>query len=315
MKITNALAAAVAIAAAGSVGILGAPLAAADDLTTTTIGNEARLTNGNVVQGWTITDLKASTDQIPYPVAGTLWEATATDQAIEGSVTPIVSNLNARAKSGETYRVLFGVATPQGVNPATLPQGQHTTGKVYFDVVGDTPDSVVYNAGGQDLLVWVQPPPQLPTQRGGGSYSSSPASSATPATPAAVPGAPIGAEAVPAPGAVLPAGSAGTPIPAGSQGTPIAGSQGTPVPGTTPMTPAPLGTEGAPQPASVQEGTAPTGSQGTPLPAGAPAVTPAPAGAPAAAGTPAVAATPSPATAPAPAAAAPSTTVIVPPPA
>lgn len=93
MKITNALAAAVAIAAAGSVGILGAPLAAADDLTTTTIGNEARLTNGNVVQGWTITDLKASTDQIPYPVAGTLWEATATDQAIEGSVTPIVSNL------------------------------------------------------------------------------------------------------------------------------------------------------------------------------------------------------------------------------
>ena len=316
VKITNALATVAAAAAAGAIGFIGTPIATADDLTTTTIGNEARLTNGNVVQGWTITDLKASTDQIPYPVAGTLWEATATDQAIEGNVTPIVSNLNARAKSGETYRVLFGVATPQGVNPATLAQGQHTTGKVYFDVVGDTPDSVVYNAGGQDLLVWVQPPPQLPTQRGGGSYSSSPAPSSTPATPAAVPGAPIGAEAVPAPGAVLPAGSAGTPIPAGSQGTPIAGSQGTPVPGTTPMTPAPLGTEGAPQPASVQEGTAPTGSQGTPLPAGAPAA--GATGAPAA-GTPAVAATPAPATAPAaapaPAAAAPSTTVIVPPPA
>ena len=204
-KITNALAAAAA-AAAGSVGFLGAPIAAADDLTTTTIGNEARLTNGNVVQGWTITDLKASTDQIPYPVAGTLWEATATDQAIEGSVTPIVSNLNARAKSGETYRVLFGVATPQGVNPSTLAQGQKTTGKVYFDVVGDTPDSVVYNAGGHDLLVWVQPPPQLPTQRGGGSYSSSsPASSATPRHAGSSPGAPIGAEAVPAPGAALPA--------------------------------------------------------------------------------------------------------------
>lgn len=311
MKITNGLATVAAAAAFGCIGFIGTPIATADDLTTTTIGNEARLTNGNVVQGWTITDLKASTDQIPYPVAGTLWEATATDQAIEGSVTPIVSNLNARAKSGETYRVLFGVATPQGVNPATLAQGQQTTGKVYFDVVGDTPDSVVYNAGGHDLAVWVQPPPQLPTQRGGGSYSSSsPATSATPATPAAVPGAPIGAEAVPTtPGAVLPAGSAGTPIPAGSQGTPIAGSQGTPVPGTTPMTPAPLGTEGAPQPASVQEGTAPTGSQGTPLPVGAPA-TPA---APAAGGTPAVAATPAPAMAPA--AATPSTTVIVPPPA
>ena len=58
------------------------PVAAADDLTTTTIGNEARLTNGSVVQGWTITNLKPSTDAIPYQVAGTLWEATATDQAI-----------------------------------------------------------------------------------------------------------------------------------------------------------------------------------------------------------------------------------------
>ena len=265
MKITTAFAAAAAAAAVGSIGFIGTPIATADDLTTTTIGNEARLTNGNVVQGWTITNLKPSTDVIPSPVAGTLWEATATDQAIEGSVTPIISNLNARARSGETYRVLFGVATPQGVNPATIAQGEQTSGKVYFDVTGDTPDSVVYNAGGNDLLVWVQPPPQLPTQRGGGSYSSSsPASTATttPATPApgAVPGAPIGAEAVPAPGAVLPAGSAGTPIPAGSQGTPVAG------------------TEGAPLPASVQQGTAPTGSQGTPLPAGTPAVagTPAP---------------------------------------
>jgi hypothetical protein len=278
VKITTALAAAAAAAAVGSIGFIGTPIAAADDLTTTTMGNEARLTNGNVVQGWTITNLKPSTDVIPYPVAGTLWEATATDQAIEGSVTPIISNLNARAKSGETYRVLFGVATPQGVNPATLPQGEQTTGKVYFDVTGDTPDSVVYNAGGHDLLAWVQPPPQLPTQRGGGSYSSSsPASTATPATPApgAVPVAPIGAGAGPAPGAVLPAGSAGTPIPAGSQGTPLA-------------------------PAPAPAGTAPTGSQGTPLPVGAPA----PAGTPALASTPAVVGTP-----------APSTTLIVPPPA
>lgn len=134
----------------------GTPIAVADDLTTTTIGNQARLTAGNVAQGWTISNLKTSTDQIPYPVAGALWEATATDEAIEGSATPIVSNLNARASSGQTYRVLFGVATAQGVNPATLAPGQQTTGKVYFDVVGESPDSVVYNAGGQDLLRAVQ---------------------------------------------------------------------------------------------------------------------------------------------------------------
>jgi hypothetical protein len=280
VKITNALAAAAAVAAAGSLGLLGAPLATADDLTTTTIGNEAKLTDGNVVQGWTITGLKPSTDLIPYPVAGTLWEASATDQAIRGSATPIVSNLNARARDGQTYRVLFGAATPQGVNPATLAQGEKTSGKVYFDVVGENPDSVVYNAGGQDLLVWVQPPPQLPAQRGGGSYSSSsPAASSptpgttptTPATPTAVPGAPAGVEGTTAPATALPAGSQGTPIPAGSQGTPLApGSQGTPVAPATPSTPAPAGAEGAPQPASVQEGTAPTGSQGTPLPASGP---------------------------------------------
>ena len=248
MRIKTTLAGAAVVAAAGAVGVLGTPIAAADDVTTTTIGKEAKLTDGSVVQGWTVTDLKASTDQIPYPVAGTLWEATATDQAIQGSATPIVSNLNARARSGETYRVLFGVATPQGVNPATLAQGQKATGKVYFDVVGDTPDSVVYNAGGEDLLVWVQPPPQLPTQRGGGSYSSTspvspstpttttpaaPTTTAGPAAPSPVPGAPAAA--------ALP-GSAGTPLPAGSQGTPLA-----------PVTPAP----------------AATGSQGTPLPTGA----------------------------------------------
>jgi hypothetical protein len=271
VKITNALVAAAAAATAGSIGILGAPLAAADDLTTattTTIGNEAKLTDGNVIQGWTISNLKASTDVIPYPVAGTLWEATATDQAIAGSSTPIVSNLNARASDGRTYRVLFGVATPQGVNPATLGQGQKTSGKVYFDVVGESPDSVVYSTSGQDRLVWVQPPPQLPTSNGGGSYTSSPATSATPGTPTtpttapgAVPGAPASVEGTSVPGASLPASSQGTPLVPGSQGTPLpAGSSGTPA--------VPAGTEGVPQPAAVQQA---PGSQGTPLPTSGPA--------------------------------------------
>jgi hypothetical protein len=258
VKITNGLASAAAVVAAGSVGILGAPVAWADDVSTTTLGSQAKLDDGNVVQSWTITNLKTSTDAIPYPVAGTLWEATATDEAIQGGATPIVSNLNARAKSGETYRVLFGVATPQGVNPSTLAQGEKTTGKVYFDVTGDTPDSVVYNAGGHDLLLWVQPPP---SRQGGTSYSSpgrgqtSQAPAATPATP--VPGAPAaagsptaatGTEGAPlpasAPGAPLPTGSSGTPLPAGSPGAPLpAGSQGTPVSAGTPVA---TGTEGAP---------------------------------------------------------------------
>ena len=268
MKITNAVATAAAVAAAASVGIIGAPIASADDAITTTMGSQGKLMDGNVVQGWTITDLKTSTDPIPYPVAGTLWEATATDEAIQGDVTPIVSNLNARAKSGQTYRVLFGVATPQGVNPATLAQGEKTTGKVYFDVTSDTPDSVVYNAGGQDLLLWLQAP--LATQAIT-PYSPAPARGQT--SPAPVSAAATGADGAPltaaAPGAPLPTGSSGTPLPAGSAGTPVpSGSQGTPLRGGSAGTPATAGTEGAPVPASVLEAPAPAGSQGTPLLAG-----------------------------------------------
>ena len=138
MKITTITC---AFVAAGAVGFLGAPTALAEGPTAAAIGSPAKLVDadGNVVQSWTITGLKTSSDVIPYPVAGTLWEATATDEAVMGGVTPIVSNLNARAGDGENYRVLFGVATPQGVNPATLAQGQKTTGKVYFDVTGAAP--------------------------------------------------------------------------------------------------------------------------------------------------------------------------------
>jgi hypothetical protein len=78
------------LAAAATVSIIGAPIASAEDVTTTTIGNQAKLVDGNIVQGWTISDLRTSSDVIPYPVAGTLWEATATDEAIQGSATPIV---------------------------------------------------------------------------------------------------------------------------------------------------------------------------------------------------------------------------------
>jgi hypothetical protein len=228
------------------VGIIGAPVAAADDPSTTTIGSQAKLVDGNVVQGWTITGLRTSSD--PYPVAGTLWEATATDEAIQGGATPIVSNLNARARSGQTYRALFGVATPQGVNPSTLAQGEKTTGKVYFDVTGDTPDSVVYNAGGEDVLVWGQPPPQ---PRSSGTSSSS-ARGQTSAAPAATPGTPAVAGS---PAAAT--GTGGAPLPAGAPQP--SGSSGTPLPAGTPGTPAPAGTPGTPVPA---------GSQGTPLPAG-----------------------------------------------
>jgi Domain of unknown function (DUF1942) len=214
-----------------------APIASADSSAAIRdLGNQLDLTDGSVVQRWTVSNLSKSIDEIPYPVQGTLWEATATDEALQGTVVPIVSNLNARGRNGETYRVLFQVATPQGVNPATLAQGQMASGKVYFDVTGDMPDSVVYNAGGDDLLVWVQPQPS--------------------ATPAVTKVAPTrgGTETTPA----SPAESQGTPLQPGWQGTPQPASAEAPPTGTPPTpagsqgTPLQPGWQGTPQPASAE---------------------------------------------------------------
>jgi hypothetical protein len=277
-----------ALVAAAAAGLVYAPFAAADVAepaapSTQALGSQAKLVNGDVIQGWTISNLKPSSDAIPYQPVGTLWEATATDTALQGSVTPIVSNLNARAADGQTYRALFGVATPQGVNPSTLAQGQETSGKVYFDVTGSTPNSVVYNAGGQDLAVWTPAAASSGSGSGHRAYTSTPSGTGA-AAPASMPttAAPEGTTAAPtATGAeALPAGSQGTPLPEGAQGTPApaaapgapvpAGSQGTPLaPGqAVPATAAPAAApaEGAPMPAANQ----PAGSQGTPLPQQAP---------------------------------------------
>ncbi|MBJ7464971.1 MAG: MPT63 family protein [Mycolicibacterium sp.] len=305
MKTTSIAAAfaAAAIAAAGAITALSAPIAIADDhnaVNTTHLGSQAELVDGNVVQGWTVTGLKVSTDTIPYQPHGTLWEATATDHAIQGSAIPIVSNFNARARDGQTYRALFGVATAQGVNPATLAQGQQTSGKVYFDVTGSAPDSVVYATNATDLIVWVTPPPAASTGSAAASGTRTYQAPATEATSTETsttetPAAPADAEATtPAPTTVpAEAGRQGTPLPEGTAETaPVpAGSQGTPLPegepGLTPAgvqevpataaAPAPAAEGTAPAPAAVEAAPAPAeaGSQGTPLPEGAaPTTTP-----------------------------------------
>ncbi|MFW3122675.1 immunogenic protein MPT63, partial [Mycolicibacterium mageritense DSM 44476 = CIP 104973] len=195
MKITNVSTALAAAAVAAAAILAGSPIAAADDsgVTTAALGSQAKLDNNNVVQGWTVTGLKPSTDTIAYDVKGTLWEITATSEALEGSVTPIVSNFNIRSADGHNYRALFQVPTEQGVNPATIAQGEKTTGKVYFDVTGDKPTTVVYNSGGRDLLVWDAPAPApVPVSSGQQTHTApvaqpavaTPAPAAVPATPA-----------------------------------------------------------------------------------------------------------------------------------
>jgi hypothetical protein len=92
---------------------------------------------GNPMITYTVQGLHKSSDAVPH--SGRLYEATVTN---DGGV-PIAALFNARAESGQNYRIIGG-----GI-----------PGKIYFDVTGDTPNSVVYNDGVQDLLVWVSPKP------------------------------------------------------------------------------------------------------------------------------------------------------------
>jgi hypothetical protein len=82
--------------------------------------------------GYTVTGLMPSSDPVPFPVAGRLYEATVKTDALVGTVVPAPALFNARAENGDNYRSLANVASLGG----PVGQGGSSTGKVYFDVVG-----------------------------------------------------------------------------------------------------------------------------------------------------------------------------------
>lgn len=161
MKITRLTATIIATALAtvvmAAVGTIGAPIASAAYPMVGKLGTELTMTDsvGQVVLGWKVSDLKPSADVMPgYPVAGQVWEATATVSAIHGSVTPAVSQFNAVAPDQAVYRVLWQVADPTNISGATIPQGAQSTGKIHFDVTGPPPTTVTMNNGMEDLMIW-----------------------------------------------------------------------------------------------------------------------------------------------------------------
>lgn len=89
-----------------------------------------------------------------YTPQGKLYQANLTATAKSGTVTPLISDFNARAANGQTYRVIDTVPAPDGIPPTPLNQGQQSSGKLYFDVTGQPPNGVVYNDGAQDVLIW-----------------------------------------------------------------------------------------------------------------------------------------------------------------
>ena len=148
---------AAALAVATAVAVGGATSASAAYPLVGKLGSELTMTDsvGQVMLSWRVSDLKPSSDVMPgYPVAGTLWEATATVKALTGPVTPAVSQFNAVAPNQAAYRVLWQVASPVNISGATIPQGAQASGKIHFDVTGPAPTTVTMNNGMEDLMVW-----------------------------------------------------------------------------------------------------------------------------------------------------------------
>ncbi len=147
----------VAAAALASIAVASSPVASAAYPVTGKLGTELKMTDsvGQVTLSWTVSGLKPSSDVMPgYPVAGKLWEATATVKALGGPVTPAISQFNAVAPNAAAYRVLWQVASPVNISGATIPQGAQSSGKIHFDVTGPAPTTVTMNNGMEDLLIW-----------------------------------------------------------------------------------------------------------------------------------------------------------------
>ncbi len=141
-------------AAAAAIALSTAPVGSAAPVAP--FGAVQTLTNagGQVVTGYTVNYLAPSLDVVGYPVAGRLYQASVVVEALQGTVTPLLPMFNARAANGDTYRML-AVPSWGGIQGLTLAQGQKSSGRIYFDVVGQVPNSVVYNNGAEDLLIWV----------------------------------------------------------------------------------------------------------------------------------------------------------------
>lgn len=145
---------AVLMAMVAMVGLSFAGVASAAMNCAHRFGSHQQVGDGGGMQDWSVTDLKKSGDvALGFPVAGQLWEATATVTAMSGASTPVIPNFNATSDRG-SYPVLWQLASSQGISPATLAQGQTATGKIYFDVTGGNPMAVTYTASGAKPLMW-----------------------------------------------------------------------------------------------------------------------------------------------------------------
>ena len=164
---TKIIAGIVAAAVAFSVGGAG-PAAATGNNQVVGIEQTVPDPSGTEI-AYTVSKIVPSLDPVAYPVAGQLYEATVMARATRGTVVPLVPFFNARTEGGANYPALVNVS---GLSAAPLQEGATTDGKIYFDVVGAAPTSVVYNNPPGALVVWNLPIAGDPTTGGSGSGST-----------------------------------------------------------------------------------------------------------------------------------------------
>jgi hypothetical protein len=118
-------------------------------------GQQARLLDfvtGGTTIGYTVKDLQPSADPVPH--VGELYEATLIVNGYGVPATPMINMFYARAENRALYRLVGNAG------PGPVPPGGSSTGKLYFEVVGMAPNSVVYNDGTRDIIAWIPGQPQ-----------------------------------------------------------------------------------------------------------------------------------------------------------
>ncbi|WP_345229324.1 DUF1942 domain-containing protein [Mycolicibacterium helvum] len=119
-------------------GVTAAPAWATDSVRV--FGEQETLNgpNGLPYIGYAVGKLAPSSDPVPHN--GKLYAAKLTIDGLGGSYPPFIERFGARAESGDFYPTIWGASN---------------AGKLYFDVVGDIPNSVVFTDGTRDILAWV----------------------------------------------------------------------------------------------------------------------------------------------------------------
>ena len=87
---------------------------------------------------YTVKNLAPSSDPVPHN--GRLYAARLFVDGFGGNTNPMIERFGARTESGIFYPAIPGASN---------------LGKLYFDVVGPVPNSVVWNDGIRDVLAWI----------------------------------------------------------------------------------------------------------------------------------------------------------------